>query len=106
MNIYEKLKKHPLMNGLTFNSVSPVGTGLFPQGIVRCSFDVTGGAAVVKKYILRRRDKVDSGWVADAFRYLMGEGYAVGGGKLVSPTGDGFGTWEMEFEVTETTGGI
>ena len=95
----------PHVEGLTVGSLQPgAGTGIFPKGITRVSRDILGGSRVTTSVLLRHRDYRDSGWVQQLSDWVIAnppEDMTVTprGGRLCSPTKDGWGTWELEIVI-------
>ena len=95
----------PYMGNLSVGTLQPQGdTGLFPKGISRVRRDILGDARVSTAFILRHRDYPDADWVDKVSAWILSNKPAdmqvtPKGGKLVNPTKDGWGTWELELIV-------
>lgn len=95
----------PYVEGLTVGALQPgSGTGLFPKGISKVYRDILGNSRVNASVVLRHRDYPDSTWpqqLAHWVLYNQPQGCTVTpkGGKMVNPTKDGWGTWEIELVV-------
>lgn len=100
------LETCPLIEQLTFGALAPGGgTGLFAGGIEKVEQDILGDSRVTQSYILRHRDTPDSTWAQQVSRWLLcsqptNMTVIPRGGKLVSPTKEGWGTWELELIVS------
>lgn len=105
MTFLEYLRTCPQLQDMTVNTVSPDGTGIFPQGIRTVETDITGSGFVEKAYILRHRDRPESCWAETVSSWLLQNPGPVPvtpvGGKLTAPTAQGFGTFELEIRTTE-----
>ncbi len=100
------LKGCPFIKELTVGTLPPgSGTGLFSKGIDRVRRDILGGSTVTHTFILRHRGRPEEAWPEQLSSWILTAtppaGYIVTpkGGRLVSPTRDGWGTWEMELKI-------
>lgn len=99
------LLKCPYIQELSVCSLAPgSGTGLFPKGISRVRQDILGRSRLTQSYILRHRDYPDATWAEQVSAWILSNKPAdlqvtPKGGKLVNPTKDGWGTWELELTV-------
>lgn len=97
------LQTCPLVDSLFTGTLPPGrGTGLFLKGIDRVHRDILGNQKPRWRCLIRHRGSPEENW-AEAFSCWVLEatppaGYRIspGGGRLVSPTRDGWGTWEVE----------
>ena len=95
----------PYIENVSVGTLQPgAGTGLFLKGISHVRRDILGGSRVSQSLLLRHRDYPDALWVQQFNAWVL-ENQPTGmkvtpkGGKLVSPTKDGWGTWELELIV-------
>lgn len=105
--IADWIKNCPFIEDVTACSVSPgTGTGIFPKGISRVSRDILGNCSVTISLLLRHRGRPEENWPALVSSWVLTTEPPLGcrsvtpkGGKLCSPTKDGWGTWEMELVI-------
>ena len=99
------LSRCPHVGKLSAGTLKPgEGTGLFLKGISQVRRDILGEAKVSQTFILRHRDYPDAPWVELMCAWVLNnqpQRFKVTpqGGKLVSPTKAGWGTWEIELIV-------
>ena len=99
------LKSCPQLLDIQFGALPPgAGTGLFAGGIEAVQQDILGNSRTVQRYILRHRAAPDSTWAQQVSGWVLSNqppsmAITPKGGKLVSPTNDGWGTWELELVI-------
>lgn len=100
------LKDCPAVEDITVGTLPPgKGTGIFPKGITRVRQDILGGSAVTSTVVLRHRGRPEDRWPQELSGWVFHTAPPAGctvtphGGRLCSPTKDGWGTWELELTV-------
>ena len=97
----------PVTAAVAVDTLGPgPGTGLFYKGVSHIREDIMGNKKPRCTFILRHRGPTDEHW-AETFGLWILNNPPVGltvipkKGGQVSPTKDGFSTWEVELEVTQ-----